>query len=240
MTAPIGIFTDCAAVLFGGIIGVLIRRFLSQQMKDSLSLFFSIGAMAMSFTSIIKVTSMPAVILSLLVGVTVGQLLHIEERIQWCGAKTATFIASRLSLESGANKEDYLEQFTVAVILFCTGALGIYASMDAALSGNHSILIAKAVLDFFTAIIFAAKIGPGVALLAVPQFAILLFFYLAAGFISPLVTHRMLQDFSACGGMMLLATGFRMSGIKQYPVANAIPALVLVMPVSYLFGLIGL
>lgn len=242
MTAPIGVFIDCGAVLLGGTIGVLSRRVLSTQMKNTLSLFFSIGAMAMSFTSIIKVSSMPAIILSLLVGAAIGQILRVEKRIRWCGSKMAGFITKRIPLESSFKKEDddYLNQFTVAVLLFCTGALGIYAAMEASLSGNHSVLIAKAVLDFFTAIIFAARIGSGVIFLAVPQFAILMFFHLTAGFFSPLVSPQMLRDFSACGGMLLLATGFRMAEIKQYPVANALPALVLVMPVSYLLSLVGM
>ena len=42
-----------------------------------------------------------------------------------------------------------------------------------------------------------------------------------------------MADFSACGGLIMLATGFRICGIKQFPVADMIPALVLVMPFSW-------
>lgn len=40
-------------------------------------------------------------------------------------------------------------------------------------------------------------------------------------------------DFKACGGFLLLATGFRIAKIHDFPVADMIPAMVLVMPVSW-------
>ena len=43
----------------------------------------------------------------------------------------------------------------------------------------------------------------------------------------------MIADFKACGGILLLATGFRMIKVKEFPVAEMIPAMVLVMPISY-------
>ena len=43
----------------------------------------------------------------------------------------------------------------------------------------------------------------------------------------------MINDFKACGGVLLLATGFRMIRVKMFPVADMIPAMVIVMPVSW-------
>lgn len=40
-------------------------------------------------------------------------------------------------------------------------------------------------------------------------------------------------DFKACGGILLLATGFRMIKVKMFPTADMIPAMVLVMPISW-------
>ena len=36
----------------------------------------------------------------------------------------------------------------------------------------------------------------------------------------------------ACGGFVLLATGFRIAKIKEFPIADMIPAMILVMPIS--------
>ena len=43
----------------------------------------------------------------------------------------------------------------------------------------------------------------------------------------------MINDFKACGGILMLATGFRMIKVKMFPTADMIPAMVLVMPISF-------
>ncbi|WP_334410375.1 DUF554 family protein, partial [Escherichia coli] len=42
----------------------------------------------------------------------------------------------------------------------------------------------------------------------------------------------MMADFSAVGGLLLLATGLRICGIKMFPVVNILPPLLLGMPLS--------
>ena len=122
-----------------------------------------------------------------------------------------------------------------ALVLFCASGTGIYGSIVAGMTGDHSILLAKSILDFATALIFACSLGIVVSLIAVPQFLIFMALYLLAGMIYPLCTPGMINDFKACGGILLLATGFRMIKVKEFPVADMIPAMALAMPVSYLW-----
>ena len=77
---------------------------------------------------------------------------------------------------------------------------------------------------------------PVVAAVAIPQCVIFLAIFAAAKFIFPLTTPDMIADFKACGGFLLLATGFRIAKIHNFPVADMIPAMVLVMPVSWFWG----
>ena len=42
------------------------------------------------------------------------------------------------------------------------------------------------------------------------------------------------DDFKACGGFIMLATGFRMIKVKMFPIADMVPAMILVMPISAL------
>ena len=122
-----------------------------------------------------------------------------------------------------------------ALVLFCASGTGIYGAIVAGMTGDHSILLAKSILDFATALIFACSLGIVVSLIAVPQFLIFMALYLLAGMIYPLCTPGMINDFKACGGILLLATGFRMIKVKEFPVADMIPAMVLALPVSYLW-----
>ena len=108
--------------------------------------------------------------------------------------------------------------------------------MSEGMTGDPTLLIVKSILDFFTAIIVASIMGLTVGVLVVPQFTVQLLLYLSASLIIPLTMPDMLADFSACGGFIMLATGFRIASIRQFPVANMLPALILVMPRSWLWS----
>ena len=43
------------------------------------------------------------------------------------------------------------------------------------------------------------------------------------------------DDFKACGGFIMLATGFRMIKVKMFPIADMVPAMIFVMPISALW-----
>ena len=72
------------------------------------------------------------------------------------------------------------------------------------------------------------------SLVAVPQAAFFALFFAAKG-IYPLTTPTMIGDFKACGGFLLIATGCRIAKMQDFPVADMIPAMVLVMPLSALW-----
>ena len=116
------------------------------------------------------------------------------------------------------SREEYMSMLVTIIVLFCASGTGIYGSLDSGMSGDHTILISKSILDFFTAMIFGGTLGMVIAAVAIPQCVIFLIIF---------------ADFKACGGFLLLATGFRIAKIHDFPVADMIPAMVLVMPVSW-------
>jgi len=121
------------------------------------------------------------------------------------------------------------------IVLFCASGTGIYGSIVSGMMGDHSILIAKSILDLFTSMIFACTLGATVAAVAVPQFLIFMLLFACARLIYPLTTPVMIDDFKACGGFILIATGLRIAKIKDFPIADMIPAMALVMPLSALW-----
>lgn len=125
-----------------------------------------------------------------------------------------------------------MERYITVVVLFCASGFGIYGVLVGGMSGSPAVLQSKAVLDLCTAAVFAVTLGVAVAVIALPMLAVMLALFFAAGAIAPFVTPEMLQDFISCGGVLTIVAGMRVSGIKQYPIANMIPALLLVLPAS--------
>ncbi|HFI6475104.1 TPA: DUF554 family protein [Escherichia coli] len=83
-----------------------------------------------------------------------------------------------------------------------------------------------------TSIFGLASLGIAVSVISIPLLIIQLTLAWAAALILPLTTPSMMADFSAVGGLLLLATGLRICGIKMFPVVNMLPALLLAMPLS--------
>ncbi|GED80419.1 hypothetical protein FC62_GL000966 [Amylolactobacillus amylotrophicus DSM 20534] len=133
------------------------------------------------------------------------------------------------------SEQEFDATLVTVIVLFCASGTGIYGSLTEGMSGDASILISKSILDFFTAAIFAANLGFVVSMIAIPQVLIFVLLYLLAGVIYPLTTATMIADFKAAGGVLMLATGFHMVQIKMFPTADMIPAMIVVMPLSWLW-----
>lgn len=231
---PIGIIVNCLGVIIGGILGSLIGPRLTESFKANLNLVLGACAMTMGISSISLMKNMPVVILSVILGTVIGLIIHLGNLTQKMGMKMEKIISKIIPGESEKD-EDYQSVLVTAIVLFCASGTGIYGSITAGMTGDHSILLAKTVLDFATAIIFACILEMVTCVIAVPQFIIFMALFLLAGVIYPLCTETMICDFKACGGVLLLATGFRMIKVKEFPIADMIPAMLLVMPFSYLW-----
>lgn len=231
---PIGIIVNGLSVVFGGIIGALASSHLSPKIKGSLTLVFGVCSMGMGISSIGLMVYMPAVICSVIVGTSIGLLINLGTLINQGAAQMEKPISLIFSgQKTSLPREEYISLLVTAIVLFCASGTGIYGSLDSGVSGDHTILISKSVLDFFTAMIFAGSLGMVVPFIAIPQCIIFLAIFFAARFIEPLTTPDMINDFKACGGFLLMATGLRMAKIKDFPVADMIPAMILIMPLSW-------
>ncbi|MBU9844760.1 DUF554 domain-containing protein [Rahnella ecdela] len=232
----IGPFINGSAVLIGGGVGAVLGTRLPERLRVSMPLMFGVASMCMGVILVMKVSHMPVMVLSIILGALIGELIYLEKGIAILGGK-ARGIASVFSKSSaGESDEKFLQSYVAIIVLFCASGTGIFGSMHEGMTGDASVLIAKSFLDLFTAGIFATTLGVAVSLICVPQLIIQLVLAYGAIFILPFTSPEMQADFSAVGGVLMVATGFRICGIKVFPVANMLPALVLAMPISHFWS----
>ena len=222
---PIGVICNVLAVAIGGVIGAKAGNRMSQEFKEKLNLIFGICSMGIGISSIVLMQNMPAVILALILGTIIGIVTHLGRHIESGGKKLAKLIPGQGDTDNAL--------LVTTIVLFCASGTGIYGSIVSGMSGDHSILLAKSILDIFTAMVFACSLGMVTSLVAIPQFIIFMLLFLCAKWLFPLTTPAMVNDFKACGGLIMLATGFRIAKIKDFPIADMIPAMILVWPISY-------
>ncbi|MDB1553266.1 DUF554 domain-containing protein [Latilactobacillus sakei] len=233
---PTGVIINSLSVLFGGIIGGLLGDKLSARFKTEITLIFGVCSMGMGINAIVVMRNIPAVILAIVLGTGIGLAVHFGHWIDRGAILMEKPISKLFPVrKTTLTDAEFISALVTVIVLFCAGGTGIYGTLDAGMTGNSTILISKSVLDFFTAAIFACNLGYVVSAIAIPQFIIFYIIFLLAKLIFPLTTPTMIADFKACGGFLMLATGFRMVKIKEFPIADMIPAMILVMPLSWLW-----
>lgn len=230
---PIGVIINCLSVAAGGLFGSAAGSKMSDSFKASLNMIFGLASISMGISSLVLMKNMPACIFSLIIGTAIGLAIHFGELVNRMGMVIKNIAFRVLPKPAGGMSDvEYDAELLTIVVLFCASGTGIYGSLVAGMSGDHSILISKSVLDLFTAAIFACTLGYAVPFIALPQFVIFFILFLLGGLIYPYTTPEMIDDFKAVGGMVLVGNGFRMLKLKAFPVADMIIAMVLAMPVS--------
>lgn len=225
---PIGITTDICSTFCGAVLGVIIGKKLPESLKNALNNILGIAAITMGIVLIMRQHTLSAVVLSVILGCIIGELVQLETAIN----KGVTNVVGKLMKGTNAD-ESFLIQVSAVVVLFCCGGTGWYGALNEGLTGDGSILITKAILDFVTAVIFGSLLGKIVPALCVPQAVVYACLFLVSGLIQPFITPEMIADFSAAGGIVTFCAGLRLTGMKRdIRVLNLLPALILVFFVS--------
>ncbi len=213
----LGVIVNTIAILIGSIIGTFFHRFM--QKKYEKVLFTSIGltTMMIGIEMGLKANNLLIVLISLAVGGLVGEVLAIEEGLGALGSKFSS------------SNEGFSKSFVASTILFTVGPMTIIGSMNAGLDGNNSILLIKSALDGISSLIFASTMGKGVFVSSLSVWIIEGGLVTMASWLHFLTLPMYLADFTATGGLMVMAIGIRMADIKEIKVGNFLPALVVVV-----------
>ena len=169
---------------------------------------------------------------SLLIGSITGSMLRIEERLEGLAGTIQGWVSRRSkdsSIEGGsdhASRERFIEGWLTASLLFCVGPLTILGALNDGLGRGIDQLALKAVLDGFTALAFAASFGVGVLLSAVSVLVVQGALTVVGVLLGDLVPDAHISALTATGGLMLAGIALRLLRIRDIPVGDMLPALI--------------
>jgi hypothetical protein len=224
-----GTLLNVATVLVGTAMGIAIGSRMPARMQESLTIGLGFFTVLISVSMGLGIFTDPAarpgddlaVLAAILAGVAIGELLRIQDGLEWLGG----WFQRRLP--SGERPSRVAEGFVTASLVFCVGPLTILGSLDNGLTGDIRLLAIKALLDGVAAIAFAAALGWGVALSAITVLVVQGGIAAGASAISGLMDPITILAVSSAGGMVLLGVALRLLDLKAVRVANFLPALVL-------------
>jgi len=231
----IGTVVNVATVLLGSGIGVLVGHRLAQRTRDVVTDALGLVTLLIAASSALAVTdavfsdavgdSAPVLIVlgALLLGGIAGSLLRIEHRLESLGG----WLQDRLTRGTeSVERRRFIEGFVAASLLFCVGPLTILGSLSDGLGNGADQLILKAVLDGFASIAFAASLGWGVAASALVVLVVQGSLTVLGATLGSFLPDAHLAAITATGGLLLVGVGLRLLKVKQVPVGDLLPALV--------------
>lgn len=229
----LGALVNGIGVIIGTLLGSLLRR-IPNSMKDAVMNIMGLAIVVLGIQMGLKTENFLIVILSLAIGVVIGELLALEDKI--------TTLGGWLEKKVGSRKQGSISKgFITGTLIFAVGAMGIIGALDSGIRANHDVLYTKTIIDTFVALILTTTLGIGVLFSAIP---VILYEGLIAIFatqIERVIPHALMNQFiiemTATGGIMITAIGLNLIGITKFKVANLLPGIIVILLlVSIMYG----
>lgn len=235
----LGTIINTILVVLGSGLGLLIgKRFTDRYHKTLMAacgvstIFIGVtgtlqGMLTVTSDGKIETQGTMLLIFSMVIGGLIGELFNIEKRMDNIGEKL-----KKLFKAESDNK--FVDGFVNTSLIICVGAMAIVGSMQDGLTGDYSMLTAKAILDLVIVAIMASTYGIGTMCSAlailVYQGSITLVSHFAGNFIN----DELIGYLSYIGSALIFCVGINITFGKKIKVGNLLPALLI--PAIYVFG----
>ena len=239
----LGTIVNFITIIVGAILGTLFKKGLPEKISKGVLVgmglcvtFIAISGFNLDYSNLNALI----VVLSIAIGVIIGELLNIDDNLNKFGA----FLQKKL-VKSDDENNTFGKGFVNCSLIFCIGAMAINGALQSA-TGEHSIYYAKSIIDGVTVLVMASTLGIGCILsafsTAIYQGLLTLVFYLIINSVDQtsalyvdIVTH-----IGTVGSLLILAIGLNMLGVTKIKTANLIPAMFVPLGICPLFNLLGI
>jgi hypothetical protein len=221
-----GTLINVAAVIIGSLIGLMIKRKLPAKIITIIFQVMGLFTLVLGISMSLKTEHYLVVIGSLVVGAVIGEWIDLDKYLnRWSGKM-------KQKLRIGNDK--FSDGLITAFLLYCMGAMTILGAIEEGVEGSYDILLMKSLMDGVSSIALASGLGIGVMFSVIPLLVYQGGLTLFSSFIGDRLTEVIINDLSATGGILLIGLGINILDIKHLKILNMIPALVIVVILSYL------
>jgi uncharacterized membrane protein YqgA involved in biofilm formation len=234
----LGTIINVAAIVIGGLVGMLCGRFIGERHRDGLckacglAVIFigAAGALKGMFSVVdgrIVYGGDFLIIGCLALGALVGELIDIEGGFERFGA----WLKQKTRSTGDGN---FIEGFVSASLTVCIGAMAIVGAINDGLYGDSTILVTKSILDLIILMVMAASLGKGTIFSAIPVAILQGGVTALSVLIKPIMTDTALLYLSVVGNILIFCVGINLVFGKRIKVANLLPAIILAVACAFL------
>lgn len=229
----LGTVVNAAAIAVGALVGNLLRGGFPEKYKSVIMQGVSLVVILIGLSMALQSENILVLTLSIVSGGLLGEALRIEERLSGLGDK----LEARFSAAGGRAGSLFTKGFVTAGLVFCVGAMSIMGALEGGLTGKHTTLFIKAIIDGVAAVVFASTMGVGVAFSSLPVFLYQGAIAAAAVHVKPFLTDAMIAGMTSTGGLLIFGIGINLlTGKQMIRVGNLLPAIFLSILFVVLLG----
>ncbi len=234
-------------VAIGSTLGLLIGGRLPQKIQESVVTGLGLVTLFVGFSNAGQTGNVIIPLISLLVGVIVGELLNLDAALErlagWLQRRFAASGGAEAAPDEAANdaRARFITGFVTASLVFCIGPLTFVGSIQDGMGlpiGFQQLAI-KSVLDGFAGMAFAASFGVGVSFSILTVLVVQGGLALAGSVAGYFMSGPMVNEMTAVGGLLLIGLGLVLLDIKRPRMANFLPSLVVAPLLVALAGAVG-
>jgi uncharacterized protein len=225
---------NTGTVLVGATIGLTLGRVIPASLQQTIRTAIGLFVVVIGIQMALKTRSPLVLLVSVLVGVALGELLRLDAGVQAIGS----WAEHRLS--RGGQPGRVSLAFITTSLIFCVGPLTVLGSFLDGTRGDITLLAIKSTLDGVTSIVFAATLGWGVLLSAVTVLLVQGSLTLIAFLIHAGLSDLQTAELTAAGGIAVLGIALGLLELKAIKVANFLPSLVIAPVLAGFLHALGL
>lgn len=234
----LGTLINMGAIFAGGMAGLLFGKVMTKRFQDMLTMVCGVSTLFIGISGVlqhmlvidgdtISTQGTMMVIGSLAIGSLIGELLNIELRIEQFGE----FLKQKTG---NAKDTTFVDGFVTASLTVCIGAMAIVGSIQDGMTGDYSILAAKAVLDLVIICVMTASMGKGCIFSLIPVGILQGSVTILAQVLKVFMTDAALANLSYVGSILIFCVGLNLVWGKKIRVANMLPSIVLAVVWAFL------
>lgn len=216
-----GTLINTASVAVGAGIGLLAGKLIPGSFETIVIGGIGLAVIGISIKMFLESKNILALIAAIALGGILGHLIGIHDGVR----AFAEWAKGTFGAEGEAT---FVEAILTTSVLFCVGPLTLLGCIQDAMEDKVDLIATKSMLDGIGAIFFAAALGLGVLVSALVVFVVQGLLTILASPLKKLVhDEATVAEATAAGGLMMLAIGMNLLKVRETPVADYLPALLL-------------
>jgi uncharacterized membrane protein YqgA involved in biofilm formation len=225
-----GVIVNVIAIIVGSLLGRYVLQGISERFKSIIQHSQGLFVVFIGVSGALASNNILLLVLSILIGSIIGEAIDIDKRMHGLGE----WASIKLSMD----KKAFSKAFVSSSVLFCAGSMAVLGPMQSGLSGDHTMLYMKSILDGTFAIFLTSTLGIGVLFSFIPILVYQGAIALGADFIRAYIDDAIIGEMSAAGSILLIGIGFNLLVGTKIKIANMVPAIFLPWPLMLIYQIL--